>query len=232
MVSSILLNGSYEPETTHVIEAVLRQGMSFVDVGAHIGYFTLLAARAVGPEGRVYAFEPVEATCQMLRQNLAVNDLAGRVIVVRQAVADGRRRVRLHISQPQSVSSYIEDDPCLSGSSEEVDTLSLDEFFGSLGWPPVHFVKLDVEGSEMAALRGMRELVNRNPNLKLVFEYHAAHLGRRRVSPEQLFELLQGHGFRRFRILWREGGVLDVPREIPRLVDLGKRANLNILAES
>src|SRR2546428_4961029 len=71
----IYVTGEYEPSTSRLVKGLLRPGDSFIDVGANIGYFTLLAATCVGLTGRVFAYEPVPEVYQRLQQNVALNQL-------------------------------------------------------------------------------------------------------------------------------------------------------------
>lgn len=75
---NILFNGAYEPTETQLFELVLRPGMRFVDVGAHVGYYTTLGAKLVGSEGEVVAIEPAPANNALLRKNIEVNNLTQR----------------------------------------------------------------------------------------------------------------------------------------------------------
>src|SRR5262249_684607 len=94
--------GCWEPDESWVIRALLRPGDVFVDVGANVGYFSPLAARAVGPLGRVIAFEPTPPTLEELRHNVALNDLQN-VTVHGEAVLD--RECVVTISQPHDANT-------------------------------------------------------------------------------------------------------------------------------
>jgi FkbM family methyltransferase len=86
--------GLFEPNLTYFARSVLKPGDIFIDVGANIGYYTILAAAQVGPAGKVYAIEASPTTCDLLRANLALNDLRN-VIAVNMAVTDTECRVRI-----------------------------------------------------------------------------------------------------------------------------------------
>ena len=230
-VSSILLYGDYEPVTRKVVQEILKPGMRFVDLGANIGYFTLLAAEAVGPGGRIYAFEPIPSTCDFLTRNVNANGFGEIVEITQKAVCNSRGYVRFTFDEKDSVSAKIQSVIREPTSDLDIEATSLDEFFSSLGWPDVHLVKMDIEGAELAAMEGMEELSDRNPNLKVIFEFLYQNLVERDIQPEELFHSLQRRGFNHFRVLHTHQWLLDFPGAIPRLVSLAKRANVNILAE-
>lgn len=230
-VSSILLYEDYEPVTRKVIQDFLEPGMTFVDLGANIGYFTLLGARAVAPNGKVYSFEPIPSTFRFLEKNVAANNLGRIVTAVENAVSNTHQFVRFSFDESNSVSASIQTGVSQPETNLEIEAVSLDEFFSSLGWPDVHLVKMDIEGAELAAMEGMRELSERNPQLKLIFEFLYQNLVQNDIQPEHLFNTLRDLGFNRFRVLHNPTWVIEFPVDIPKLVALAKRVNLNILAE-
>jgi FkbM family methyltransferase len=230
IIHSLLLVGSYEPETTRVLIQLLRPGMTMVDVGANIGYYTLLAARAVGPVGHVYAFEPVESTCQLLLRNVQANGYERRVTVVPKAVCDRTRRVRLYLSPRSSTTASLYPDSTWNRPSVDVDAVSLDDFFSGEGWPRVDVVKMDIEGAEAAALKGMRELSARNPTLSMIVEVPRSG-GEGEFRIKAFCDALQSLGFSRFTVLRRHWGEVQLPRDIPKLVSLQRRVTVNLLCQ-
>src|SRR5262245_18954658 len=108
LVLPVHLHESYEAETGEAVEQLLQPGMTVVDLGAHIGYFTLMSARLVGPNGRVYAFEPSPSSFLMLRKNISANGYDDRVSAVAEAVADAPGRARLHEVEGSSVSAHLD----------------------------------------------------------------------------------------------------------------------------
>jgi FkbM family methyltransferase len=166
-----LLSGKYEQETRQLLERVVRKGMTIVDVGAHVGYYALLFARWVGPEGRVFAFEPEPDNYALLRRNIALNDVAN-ILAFPKAVSDHRGTVRLFLSSQGNDRHSIFQNPrsVVHESSREVSAVSLDQFLADEGWPRVDLVKMDVEGAEPVVLEGMQETIRRFPALKLVAE--------------------------------------------------------------
>ena len=231
VLASLVTNDDYEPETRAVIEA-LPSGATFIDLGAHIGLFTLLAARSVGEEGRVYAFEPTPTTRAVLERNISANGLEERITVAPLAVSrEPGVATFLVYDQSQGNSIALEGDAPSNAQRLDVEVTSLDVYFAERGWPRVDLIKMDIEGQELNALEGMRELAKRNPGLRLIFEYHRAQIERSKTDARDLFLLLRALGFSRFKVLFREGTWLDLPEEMPRLQTLAARSYLNILCE-
>lgn len=229
VISTILLYGDYEPETTMAVLQLLRPGMCFVDLGAHIGYFSVLAARAVGPSGRVWAFEPAGSTRQVLCLNLAENDVDDIVTVVPRAISDSSGWVRFAIDNESSVSNRMAMPGDLEATTEDVEATSLDEYFAARDWPEVNLIKMDVEGAELAALRGMDELNRRNPGLALIFEVNPPNLAHQGLAPGLLFEELKERGFDSYRVLHRNG-IAFSGHDARQIASLGRGDTVNVLA--
>ena len=229
VVGALTSHGEYEPETAEVIEQRLSAGLGFVDAGAHIGYFSVLAGRRVKPNGKVYAFEPIRENAALLRKNAVANGLEDVIDLVVSAVSAEVGTARFSLHPQSSVSHKIAAGN--GGDTVEVPTVSLDAYFAERAWPPVHIVKLDVEGAELAAFRGMRELVQRNPSLAVIFELHVANLERMRLDGHALFDELRSLGFSRFWRLLSPVEEIVGPKGIDDALALARRANFNVLAE-
>jgi FkbM family methyltransferase len=169
----------YEPELTALIAETVRPGSVFVDIGANVGFFTLLAARCASPGGRVLAFEPhPEARGRMLHL-LGLNGLTSIVTVSDVALSDGPAAAAPLFLTTDSVLSTL--DPSLAPLGEdfpftttvEVPLASLDDWLAaSPEWANtrIDVVKIDVEGTEERVLRGMSHTVSRHPSLTIACE--------------------------------------------------------------
>lgn len=233
LVHIIQLTGDYEPETTQYLLDHLKPGNVFVDLGAHIGYMTLVCAKVVGPTGKVYAFEPNPDTFQQLQSNIQLNGFSEYVTTVPKAIADRSQILRFYIARESSVTARIDNQQTISKDDlVEVEAVSLDEYFSGLDWPAVHFIKMDVEGAEVLALHGMRELSQRNPHLALIVEINYPLMQRMNLSGETFLHELQEIGFTRFRIL-KKGydRPLTMPVDLDFLVSVASRFTVNILCE-
>jgi FkbM family methyltransferase len=190
-----MTQGRWEPGVTRLVETVVQSGMTVVDGGAHIGYFSLLAARRVGPDGRVYAFEPAPENFDLLARNIALNHYRN-VVPVRKAVSD-HEGVEIFFLHPDSVAhSLIAETFGRPRATIQVETTTLDSFFAAQRWPAVHLVKLDIEGAEPAALDGMTDLLARNRGVRLILEFIPYVLRRADRDPRALLATLRNLGFR------------------------------------
>lgn len=192
--------GLYETNLTKFYLGALKRGMSVADIGANVGYYTLLASRLVGPSGRVYAFEPEAENYSYLARNVS----AARVdnVVTIQKAALSKTGMRAFVHKGEGERSWLLRDPNILGAIR-IDTISLDDFFAGENWPSLDFIKMDIEGSEAFALDGMRELCRRNPMMQLIMELNLTAMRRIGTSPRTLDDLLQQLGFTKGYIIER-----------------------------
>jgi FkbM family methyltransferase len=193
MVIAFFLNGVYEPATTSFFKETVKPGMTIVDIGANAGYYTLLSARLVGEGGRVYAFEPDPENYALLRKNVQVNGYRN-VVCLQKAVSDRAGRLPLFLGGESGGHSLYADDNS-SGRRIMVDVTSLDEFFQKEDWPNIDLIKIDIEGAELQALKGMSKLARRVKNLKLIMEFFPDTLRKAGVEPVALLDRLRDMGF-------------------------------------
>lgn len=204
-VSPVLArHGVYEPFLTELVANEVRAGDVAVDLGAHVGYYTLLLARLVGPGGRVVALEPDPANFALLKRNVSMNGYA-HVSLFPVAAAEGCGRRQLYLSADNAGDHRLhaaeEGRPAVGVEAVSVDWLFRDRAGGA------DFVKLDVQGCEGAALDGMTGLVARSPRLKVLLEFWPLGLERAGYGAARLLERLLGWGFRVYEVDERAGGV-------------------------
>jgi len=184
--------GIYEPRVTELVQREVEAGDVVLDIGAHVGYYTLIFAQLVGGRGRVFAFEPEPKNFALLESNVRVNGYHN-VTLIRKAVSDKTRKVRLCLSEDNSGDNRIYDS--LDGRrSVEVETLSLDDYFAGYQGR-IDFIKMDIQGAEPAALRGMAGLLAKNAEVKLITEFWPLGLKLSGVEPETYLRLLVDRGF-------------------------------------
>ena len=174
-------DGGWEVETTRLFKQLTGEGDIVVDIGANIGYYTLLAARIVGEHGKVYAFEPDPTNCGVLTGNVKLNGFYN-VEIIPKAVSDRKGQLELYLDEKNAGAHSIYR-PKKVKRSVVVDSITLDEYFQGREHP-VNIVKMDIEGAEIAALSGMRRIIEKNENLKIFTEFHPPWVSRAGVSPE------------------------------------------------
>lgn len=154
--------GTYEPGLDLAIRDLVKPGSVVYDLGANIGYLTILFARQVGAEGRVYAFEALPANVERLNENLALNQLKDRVLVQPGAVVHRSGPTRFLVGRSGGVGKAADSAgrEAIHYSEEiEVPGISLDDFIYQGGYPPPEVVKIDIEGGEVLALPGMQQVL-------------------------------------------------------------------------
>jgi len=218
------LDGSYEPEVCQTIMRIVQQGWVCVDVGAHIGYFTLLLAKLVGERGRVIAFEPHPENARRLRFNARINGYETRVQVEDVAISDGiAQSVSLYPGRWHSPAEWnivghdVEGKP--SQPELEVQATSLDAYFAAS--PCVDFAKIDIEGAEAQALQGMRRLLREcRPFVLVEFHNEKGWTGRRELlaTDYRLYDVGNARWLDSELDVGRVYHCLAVPRE--RLADI------------
>jgi FkbM family methyltransferase len=196
-IQRLMWGAAYEPHVRRCLAALLRPGDTFVDVGAHIGFFSLIASSLVGRGGKVYAFEADSTLFQKLHSNAlgcpwlvaslrAVWSESGLV-----AFSNPRQPGESGWGKLASVRN--------EGHIESVEAVSLDEWHESVGSPPIRLVKIDAEGSEPFILEGARRVIaNSRPYLIIELNNELLHeVGRTR---ESVTDSLREQGYRIFAI--------------------------------
>lgn len=184
--------GTYEPELQTAIAELVQPGMVAYDVGANVGYISLLLARAAGPGGQVFAFEALPENIERLQANLALSEPGQRVSVIYAAVVDQTRPVRFFIG-PSDDMGKAEGSAGREGvtyaAAVEVPGLSLDDFVFTQGHTAPQVLKMDIEGGEVLALPGMERLLQ-EAHPVLLLELHGGE------SAQAAWKILKRCGYR------------------------------------
>lgn len=196
----------YEPHLSRLFRENLRPGDTFVDVGANIGYFTLLACACVGPRGQVHSFEPNSDTFQALEQNVRLNQFH-QATLNNLALTDQSGSVQLWFG-PGIDSGLVSMQQTSSLLTEKMvaQATTLDEYISTRGVGKIHAMKLDVEGAELLVLKGAKQLLA-GPNrpdliaLELV-QSHAAAFG---ILIASVVEFLSTRAYKTYGLLEQEG---------------------------
>lgn len=185
--------GAREDYLTRLWGDAAVPGATVLDVGAHLGFMTLQAARAVGPSGHVYAVEPNPEVVDLLRHNIAANGFTDRVTVLPYALSDAEGEVTFHVAPSGDGSSLYAQES--TRDSTQVRAVTADSVLADA--PALAAVKIDVEGAELHALGGMEATLARAlPSLKLFVECNPDALQHAGASPALLLERLGELGLR------------------------------------
>ena len=201
-------NKTHEETTTALFKKVIKKGDVVVDLGANIGYFTLLAAKLVGKDGKVFSFEPEPKNYNYLKKNIELNNYSN-VFAFQKAVSNKDGRTTLFICAYDSGHHTINRDAGIeayrrgrAGETKEVEVelVRLDSFLeGKVD--KVDVMKIDVEGSELLAIEGSKGILDKNKNIKIFLEFFPLLIKEMGSSPEVLIrELIEEHQFNIFVI--------------------------------
>lgn len=170
-----IIRGKYENEELDFVRRTVGPGQTVLDIGANIGLFTITMASLAGPTGRVYAFEPLEDLATLLARSVAENNFADRVVLERAAVSDkpGSGQLISACRTTNAGGAYLKaGEVPLGHNVDEVKLITLDTYPVRR---PVHFIKIDVEGAELLAFRGAKELL-REDHPVILSELHPEQL--------------------------------------------------------
>ncbi len=185
----------WEPYETWAVEGILRPGDTFVDVGANIGYFTLVASRIVGRQGRVFSFEPVPPTAERLKVNVGLNDV-DNVAICEYAVSDRAETVKIGKSDRMGSGMSTMRVNGTMNEAWEVPAVRLDEFLSRDR--PIRLVKIDVEGAELRVLKGFAAHLESGRVPYVLCEVMDPFLKELGGSAEELYSLMVRLGYRAY----------------------------------
>jgi len=242
-----LLFGLYEPGSTKVVKRIVQPGNVCLDIGANVGWYTTLMARLVGPYGKVVAFEPHPRTFSLLERNASHHT---NVILVNKAASDRRCQIKVYDNPSGSGRTSIFPDSASASSglnglkaelyprarewrqeSFEVEAIPIDEVLQSFGISSVNFVKIDIEGAEILALRGMKDTLQHSQQVSLLIEYNPDAQTVAGFHPTDLIRELQNLGFDHIGMVSDEGALIPLvevmgPDGVPRI-----KGSVNLLCQ-
>lgn len=180
ITNSWFVNGDFEPGVIRIMRRLVKPGMTCIDLGANAGYFTLFLSKVVGNRGTIYAFEPTKNTYTRLRNNLGLNR-ADNVVAEELAISSYCGEILFH-EGPSGYDVYNTsgklvpqlDTVAAQFTNRNIAAVTLDKYCSTHGIRNVNFIKIDIEGGELAALKGAEQIITNSPRLSMVIE----------VSPE------------------------------------------------
>lgn len=203
----LYFNGRYEMETTRFVMNFLRPGDVFVDVGANVGYYTMIAASAVGSAGKIYAFEPNPQVASLLRTSVNRATAGEQVTIETAALGADNGTATLHLPEAEwntgeaSLLSYSGNE---RGKSLSVPITTLDQYCVVNKVARIRLMKIDVEGGELEVLAGAHDVLERIRPEAIVCEFVPA---RRSEAQVEVLKILQAHEYRSFIV--NENGSLS-----------------------
>lgn len=241
-----LLTGRHERETRAQLQRLMLPGQTVLDIGAHVGYYSRLASRLVGKRGRVIAFEPHPRNHAVLRRNVGARK---NVTLLQVALAEEEGTAELYDYLMMSASGSLHYDeslrdvqlaqvserdiaPRIEGQFQPqkytVRTAAVDDLLAELGVEQVHVVKMDIEGAEMGALRGMKATIARSPQLALVMEYNPLGLRAFGHDPAAALQEVLAMGFQRMMVIEADSSLTDYTADVAAIDALTTRLVQNM----
>ena len=166
-----LSRGSFEPQEIELVKQQVNLGETVLDIGANIGYYTLMFAKLVGEQGKVFAFEPEPNNFALLKKNVEINGYSN-VVLVQKAVSNQNGTTQLYLCEEnQGMHRVYHSVFC--NESLDIESLRLDDYFRGYN-EKISFIKIDIEGAEYAAIQGMQNLLRRNREVKILTEFSPA----------------------------------------------------------
>jgi FkbM family methyltransferase len=197
-----ILRGRYERDEIEFVRAMLQPGDSAIDVGGHIGFFTMQMAGAVGAGGAIYAFEPLDANADLLERSIVENRFADRIHFQRAAVGAGSGTATLTfpVETLNSGGAYLlrgGSSPLTGNLQKEVPLVALDALDVRR---PIRVIKMDVEGAEPQVLRGAQRILGEDKPV-ILSELHPTQLERASgITADQFLAQVAAFGYRAHRL--------------------------------
>ena len=196
-----LMTGNFERAETQFLRRYLHNGMTILDVGAHHGYYALLASRAVGSAGKVVAFEPSPKERCRLQQHLRLNDCRNVRVEPFALEAVEEEKDLFLVDGAEDYCNSLRPPVVNAGTTTiKVRTTTLDKIVRLRQIGSVDFIKMDVEGAELNVLNGARELLNTNPRPVLLVELYDMRTAPWGYAAREVVRLLANTGYRWYEI--------------------------------
>ena len=192
------INGVYEEVETELVKNHIKNGDVVLDVGANIGYYTLIFSDLVGKEGKVFAFEPDRSNFELLKKNVEYNKCKN-VTLIQKAVSDNNEKVKIYIVSEHPAANRIFDAGDKERETIEVESIRLDDFFKEHN-EIINFIKMDVEGVEFKVFKGMLEILKKSEKLKIMAEFAPILIKKAGLEPKDFLEFLINNKFNIFHI--------------------------------
>jgi len=207
----IMADGVWEENETHWFTRFVGPGDTVIDIGANVGYYTVLASQLVGDQGRVYAFEPEPTAFALLEQNVRVSG-ARNVVLEQKAVSNENGTLQLFLAAVNKGDHriYQTDDR----AAIDVEAVRLDDYLAGIGGA-IDFVKIDTQGAEALIIAGMDDTIRDNPGIVMAVEFSPQALQELGTSGEEFLARLRAHDFRMFDLGPGMPGIMDLREVTP-----------------
>ena len=215
----------WEIDESKELQKYIKKGMSVVDIGANIGYYTILFSKWVGSEGKVFSFEPDPENFKLLLNNISANQCKN-VIAEQKAISNNSGTDLLYLDKENlgdhRTFRVLENDA--GRKRVKIETIKFDSFLNSN--QKIDLVKMDIQGSEMRALEGMKETIKRNKEMLIFTEFWPYAIEKSGYSPKDFLETLIQLGFQIFTLKEDKKEILSLDHPLISNYDKGAQLNL------
>jgi len=187
--------GVYEPFEVKIVKEIIKNGDTVLDIGANIGYYTLIFGRLVGPSGKVIAFEPDPDNFAILKMNVKMNGYKN-IILINKAVTDRTGKINLYISEKNKADHVIYNTH-EGRRSIEIEAIRLDNFFKNDNIK-INLIKMDIQGAEGGVIRGISSLLH--DNIKIITEFYPYGLELFGSNAEEFLNFFIKQGFKIYNL--------------------------------
>ncbi len=196
---SLSINGVYDEFDTKLIKKQVKSGYRVIDLGANIGYHSLLFSNLVGKTGAVYSFEPNPNNVKLLKKSIEVNNIQN-ITVEQYAASNTYSNCKLYLTDVSSNGTIRFDGAKEIESHKKepiiIDTLIIDDYFSEIELADkIDFIKINIEGFELRALQGMSKILEENKNLKIFIEFSTKAIREAGSDPQEVLNILETNGF-------------------------------------
>jgi FkbM family methyltransferase len=194
LMPELVIQGFYEIALTKYFLKNIKPGDTVIDIGANLGYFTVLAGYLVGSNGKVIAYEAVKENCDLIQENISINGINNRVEIRNRAVYSQNKTISFFETEMfkgnSSIKKHGENYFVFFGNEHIKENMvpaeCLDNYVEEL--PFIKIIKIDIEGGEYHALLGMQKLIENNKVDTIIFEFNQNMLGNDSILLRKLLE--------------------------------------------
>ena len=180
-----------------ILEKIIKPGDIVLDVGANIGVLTIYFRKLVGDSGTIYSFEPDPLSFSILAKNITENNL-NNILIENKAVSNKNGKIGFETSNSITAGHITE-----NNESIKIDCCTLDTYFSEI--KKIDFVKIDTEGYDWRVLEGMKNLIQLNPEMKIMVEFHSRLLNESGITPRKFLKIINNFNFK----IYDMGGLFD-----------------------